>query len=96
MDIIHDMTKWAVHLCEKLPFACKNGTLIPLFVLNNHFPVTSGAKFGSVSGSPSHNPFHVVGMAQAQHFSEGFLPQTNSDFYLFFGKAVFRLAPYTI
>ncbi len=64
--------------------------MIPIFVLNNHFPATSGAKFGSACGPPSHNPFHVVGMAQARHFSEGFLPQISSDLYLSFGKAVFR------
>ncbi len=60
------------------------------FCFKNHLTATSGAKFGSVSGSPSHNPFHVVGMAQARYFSEGFLPQTSSDFYFCIGKAVFR------
>ncbi len=64
--------------------------MILIFVLNNHFPETSGAKFGSACGSLSHNPFHVMGMAQARHSSEGFLPQTSSDLYLSFGKAVFR------
>ncbi len=63
--------------------------MIPIFVLNNHFPATSGANFGSACGSPSHNPFHVVGMTQAQLFSEGFLPLTSSNLYLSFGKAVF-------
>ncbi len=62
--------------------------MIPIFVLNNHFPATSGAKFGSACGSLSQNPLHV-GMAQARHFSEGFLPQISSDLYLPFGKAVF-------
>ncbi len=64
--------------------------MIPIFVLNDHFPVTSGAKFGSACGSPSHNPFHIVRMAHARYFFEGFLPQTSSDLYLSFGKAVFR------
>ncbi len=64
--------------------------MIPIFVLNNNFTATSGAKFGSVRGSPSHDPFHVMGMAQARHFSEDFLPQTSSDLHLSFGKAVFR------
>ncbi len=64
--------------------------MIPIFVLNNHFPTTSGAEFGSACGSPSHNPFLVVGMAQAGHFSEGFLPQISSDLYLSFEKAVSR------
>ncbi len=64
--------------------------MIPIFVLNNHFPATSRAKFGSACGSPSHNPFHIVGMAQARQFSEGFLPQTSSDLFLSLGKAVFR------
>ncbi len=57
--------------------------------LKNHFPATSGAKFGPACGSPSHNPFHVVGMAQAGHFSEGLLPQTSAHLYLSFEKAVF-------
>ncbi len=64
--------------------------MIPIFVLNNHFTAKSGAKFGSACGSLSHNPFHVVGMAKARHFFDGFLPQTSSDLYLSFGKAVFR------
>ncbi len=64
--------------------------MIPIFVLNDHFPATSGAKFGSACRSPSHNLFHVVGIPQALHYSEGFLPQTSSELYLPFGKAVFR------
>ncbi len=64
--------------------------MIPIFVLNNHFPATSGAKFGSPCGSPSHNPFHVVGMAQERHFSESFLPQTSSDLCLSFRKSIFQ------
>ncbi len=64
--------------------------MIPVFVLNNHFPATYGAVFGSACGSPSHNPVPVVGMTQARLFSEGFLSQISSDLYLSFGKAVFR------
>ncbi len=53
--------------------------MISIFVLNNPFPTTSGAKFVYTCGSPSHKPFRVVGMAQARHLTGQDRPPTRHD-----------------
>ncbi len=50
--------------------------MISIFVLNNPFRATSGAKFVYACGSPSHKPVRVVGMVQARHLTSQDTPPT--------------------